>query len=161
MLGEVFLFFSDVVRIYVSFLFLLFLDTLSFVHRSCNHLVIANIVFIIDIYIWWCCYHISPISPCVVSFLSLYIHFLFILYNLLFLIHTKMLWLVLFKVFQKYRLSKSIMLWTLFLQSFQELVLGLDFIVFNKWLWVEWFMTFFIFHLFVVVLLRIVKGGDC
>ena len=35
---------------------------------------------------------------------------------------------------------------------FQEFVLGLDFIVFNKWLWVEWFMTSFIFHLFVVVL---------
>ena len=44
---------------------------------------------------------------------------------------------------------------------FQEFVLGLDFIVFNKWLWVEWFMTSLIFHLFVVVLSRIAKGGDC
>ena len=50
-LGGVFLFLRDVVRTYVSFLFFLFLDTLSLVHRSCDHLVIANIVFIPDIYI--------------------------------------------------------------------------------------------------------------
>ena len=43
---------------------------------------------------------------------------------------------------------------------FQEFMLGLDFIVFNKWLWVEWFMTFLIFHLFVVILSWIAKGGD-
>ena len=76
--------------------------------------------------------------------LSLHVLFLFSLYthvsyvcNLLFLFHTKMPWWVLFKVFQKYRLSKSIMPWTLFLQNFQEFMLGLDFIVFNKWVWVE------------------------
>ena len=28
---------------------------------------------------------------------------------------------------------------------FQEFMLGLDFIVFNKWVWVEWFMTSLIF----------------
>ena len=33
------------------FSFLYLLDTLSLVHWSCDHLVIANIVFIIDIYI--------------------------------------------------------------------------------------------------------------
>ena len=43
----------------------------------------------------------SPISPCVVSFISLYTCFL-----------------LLYAIFQKYRLSKSIMPWTLFLQSF-------------------------------------------
>ena len=54
------------------------LDTLSLVHWSCDHLVIANLVFIIDKYIWWGCYYIfSLIAPYVVSFLSLYICFLF------------------------------------------------------------------------------------
>ena len=32
--------------------FLSLLDTLSLVHWSCDHLVIANIVFILDIYIY-------------------------------------------------------------------------------------------------------------
>ena len=44
---------------------------------------------------------------------------------------------------------------------FQEFVLELDFIVFKKWLWVEWFMTSLIPYLFVVVLSWIAKGGDC
>ena len=60
-------------------------------------------------YIWFIstnvCY--SPIFTCVVSFLSLCTCFLYIVYNLLFPFHTKMPWWVLFKVFQKYRLSKS------------------------------------------------------
>ena len=58
------------------------LDTLSLGHWSCDHLVITNVIFIFDIYI----YDDddddddvinSPISPCVVSFLSLYTCFLF------------------------------------------------------------------------------------
>ena len=109
------------------FSFLYLLDTLFLYHWSCDHLVIANLVFIryththIYIYIWWGYYYIlSPISPCVVSFLSLCIWFLFSIFNLLFLFHTKMLWWVLFKVFQKYRLPKSFLPWTLFLQSFSR-----------------------------------------
>ena len=66
---------------------------------SCEHLVIANIVLIFLKYIWWCCYHISPISLCVVSFLSLYTYFLFNVCNLIYLFHTKIPWWVLFKVF--------------------------------------------------------------
>ena len=53
------------------------LDTLSLVHWSCDHLVIANIVFIFDIYI--CCYHIfTYLSMC--CFFSLFIHMFLILY---------------------------------------------------------------------------------
>ena len=86
-------------------------------------------------------------------FFSLFIHMLLIYVpNLLFLFYIKMLWWVLFKVFQKYRLSKSSMPWTFFLQSFSRVCVRIDFIVFNKWVWVEWFMTSLIFHLFVVVL---------
>ena len=48
-----------------------------------------------------------------------------------------------FKVFQKYRLSKSTC-HKLFLQKFSRVCDRIDFIVFNKWIWVEWFMTSFI-----------------
>ena len=97
------------------------------------------IVFIFDIYIWWCMSS-SPTSTCVVSFLSLYTCF-FIVCSLLFMFYTKMPWWVLFQVLQKYRLSKSSMPWTLFLQIFSRVCVRIDFIVFNKWVWVEWFMT--------------------
>ena len=98
------------------------------------HTLYLYLVFIyIDV-----CY--SPIPPCVVSFLSLYTCFLFIVRNLLFLFHTKMPWWVLFKVFQKYRLSKS------FCHKISSCkVFRIDFIVFNKWVWVEWFMTSLIY----------------
>ena len=116
------------------------------------------IVLIFDIYIWYM--SSSPTSTYVVSILSLYTCF-FIICNILFLFHTKMPWWVLFKVFQKYRLLKSSIPWTLFLQNFSRVCVRIDYIVFNNWLWAEWFMTSLIFHLFVVVLSRIVKGGDC
>ena len=116
------------------------------------------IVLIFDIYIWYMSF--SPTSTYVVSILSLYTCF-FIICNILFLFHTKMPWWVLFKVFQKYRLSKSSIPWTLFLQNFSRVCVRVDYIVFNNWLWAEWFMTSLIFHLFVVVLSRIFKGGDC
>ena len=77
-------------------------------------------------------YVISPISPCVVSFLFLYTCFLFIVCNLLFLFHTKMPLLVLFKVFQKYRLLKFTCHKLSSCKVFQEFALELDFIVFNK-----------------------------
>ena len=67
--------------------------------------------------------------------LSLHVLFLFSLYTyasyyvckLIFLFHTKMPWWVLFKMFQKDRLSKSIMLWTLFLQSFSRFFVRIRF----------------------------------
>ena len=58
------------------FLFFLFRYIILFVHRSCDHLVIANIVLIYLLYIYDDVVIISPISPCVVSFLSLYTCFL-------------------------------------------------------------------------------------
>ena len=115
----------DVVRIYIFF-FSFFLDTLfCFVHRSCDHLVIVNIVLIYFIYMMM-----------MLSFhLSLHVWFLFSLYthvsiyvcNLIFLFHIKMPWWVLFKVFQKDRLSKSIMSWTLFLQNFSRVCVRIRF----------------------------------
>ena len=76
------------------------------------------------VYIYILMYVISPISLCVVSFLSLYTCFLFIICNLLFLFHTKMPWWVLFKLFQKYRLLKSTCHKLSSCKVFQEFVLG-------------------------------------
>ena len=94
-----------------------------------------------DIYIYILMYVYSSISSCVVSLLFLCTCFLLFACNLLFMFHIKMPWWVLFKVFQKYRLSKSFLPWTLFLQSFSRVCVRIDFIVFYKWVWVEWFMT--------------------
>ena len=138
---------------------------LLLVHRSCDHVYIhafclsLRYIYIYILWWWWWCMSSSPISTCIVSFLSLYTCF-FIVCNLLFLFHTKMPWWVLFKVFQKYRLSKSSMPWTLFLQSFSRVCARIDFIVFNKWVWVEWFMTFLICSFVCCGLSRIAKGRD-
>ena len=106
--------------LYLFFSFLSILDTLL-LHcdsKTCTHFL----------YMYWGCYYIlSPISSCVVSFLSLYTCFLFIVCNILFLFHTKMPWWVLFKVFQKYKLSKSFLPWTLFLQSFSRVCVRIRF----------------------------------
>ena len=76
-------------RISCIFFFSLYLDTLFMYLRSCDHIVIANLV-LVDIYTFEVVITVlSPISPCVVSFLSLYTCFLFIVCNLLFLFHTK------------------------------------------------------------------------
>ena len=84
---------------------------------------------------------LSPIFTSVVSFLFLCTCFLLFVCSLLFLFHTKMLWWVFLKEFQKYRLWKSLLPWTLFLQNFSRVCVRIDFIVFNKWIWVEWFMS--------------------
>ena len=66
----------DVMRIFVSFFFPFILDTLSLVHWSCDHLVIAHLVLMLIYilrllllsftYLYMCC------------FLSLFMHMLFI-----------------------------------------------------------------------------------
>ena len=58
--------------------------------RSCDHVVIANLV-LVDIYTFKVVITIlSPIFTFVVSFLSFCTYFLYIVYNLLFLFYTKM-----------------------------------------------------------------------
>ena len=145
-------------RTYVFFFFSYFIDTLFLLcdNKPCTYDVIY--IYIYDEVVITV---LSPIFTCVISFLSLRTCFLLIVCNLLFLFHTKMLWWVLFKVFQKYRLPKSFLPWTLFLQSFSRVYVRIDFIVLNKWVWVEWFMTSPYVHLFVMVLSRIARKGDC
>ena len=72
LLRGVFLFMRDVVRTICIFSFLSLLDTLSLVHWSCDHLVIASIVFIIDIYLMTLLSNFTYLSMC--FFFSLFIH---------------------------------------------------------------------------------------
>ena len=112
--------------------------------------------YIVDV----CFFFHLPLS-CVVSFLSLYTCFLLFVCNLLFLFHTKMLWWVLFKVSQKYRLSKSTCHKLSSCKVFQEFVLGqiLLYSTSEYELSDLWLLSYV--HLLVVVLSRIAKGGDC
>ena len=74
---------------------------------------IYMMMYVFFTYLYMCC------------FFSLFIHmFLMFVCNLLFMSHTKMLWWVLFKVFQKYRLSKSTCHKLFSCKVFQEFVLG-------------------------------------
>ena len=113
---------------------------LLLVLRSCDHVYIHcaylwYIYIYMMMYVFFTCLYIC-------CFFFIFIHmFLIFVCNLFFLSHTKMPWWVLFKVFQKYRLSKSSLSWTLFLQSFSRVCVRIDFIVFNKWVWVKWFMS--------------------
>ena len=152
--------------------FLFFILLLPHVYQFRDHLTYIVLIFwYIYIYIYMLMYVYSPISSCVVSFLSLCTCFLLFVCNLLFLFHTKMPWWVLFKVFQKYRLSKSFLPWTLFLQSFSRVCVRIDFFFFLRKridllystseyelsdLWL-----FSYVHFFVVVLSQIAKEGDC
>ena len=91
---------------------------------SCTWVLWPLLTYIILIFfICWCMF-LSPILTCVVSFLFLCTCFLFLVCNLLFLFHKKMPWWVLFKVFQKYRLSKSTCHKLSSCKVFQEFVLG-------------------------------------
>ena len=87
--------------------------------------------FIYDIH---CIYFHIYMMMYVVFHLSLYVLFLFSLYThvslcmqSLFLFHTKMPWWILFKVFQKDKLWKSMMPWTLFLQKFSKVCVRIKF----------------------------------
>ena len=97
----------------------------SFLFRYISDSKLCTYHWYIYIYIWWCYYHFH-LSLHVLFLFFLYTHVSYV-YNLLFLFHTKMPWWVLFKVFQKYRLSKSIMPWTLFLQSFSRVCVKIRF----------------------------------
>ena len=124
LLGGVFILLRDVMRTFCIFSFLYFLDTLFLFYWSCDHLVIANLVFIWYIYIY-------IFDEVVITFFHLSLHVLYLfflsahasylLYAIFYFCFTlRMLWWVLFKVFQKYKLSKSSMPWTLFLQIFSR-----------------------------------------
>ena len=103
-----------------------FLDTLSFCipvlwpfsdSKHCTYISFIYMMMLLSFHL----------SLHVLFLFSLYTYVSYYVWNLLFLFHTKMPWWVLFKVFQKDRLSKSIMPWTLFLQSFSRVCVRIRF----------------------------------
>ena len=92
----------DVMRISYIFFFSFYFRYIILVHGSYDHY--WHTLYLYSLFSDVC---FSSTLICVVSFLSLYTWFLLLVCNLLFLFHTKMPWWVLFKVFQKYKLSKS------------------------------------------------------
>ena len=94
MLGGVSIFLRDVVRfLCIFFSFLFFSFTLPHVYWLCDHLTYIVLIFglyiyiYIYIYMYVLMYVISPISPCVGSFLSLYTCFL-LMYAILYFCFT-------------------------------------------------------------------------
>ena len=154
MVGGVFIFFEGCSENLCIFSFLFFLDTLSFCTSVLwpvgdSSIYIYNDFVIIFTYLSMCC------------FFSLFMH-MFLMYAIFYFCFTlRCLDEFCLKCFRNTSYQNLSCHELSSCKLFQEFVLVLDFIVFNKWVWVEWFMTSIIFHLVVVVLSRIAKGGDC
>ena len=140
--------------------FSILLDTLFLLcdSKPCTHFNIY-----IYIYIYQDCYYIlSPISSCVVSFLSLCICFLLIVSNLLYFSFT-LRWCDEFclKCFKNTSCQSLSCHELLSCEVFQEFVQGLDLLYSTSEYELSdlWLLTYV--HLFVVFLSRIAKGGDC
>ena len=101
-------------------LFSFFFRYIILVHEVLWPFIDIHCIFLL-IYIDVCFSFTYPFMCCFFS--PLIYMFLKIVFNLLFLSHTKMLWWVLFKVFQKYRLSKSTCHKLSSCKVFQEFVL--------------------------------------
>ena len=134
----------DVVRIVCIFSFLSILDTL-FLHydsKACTlidiYIEVVITFFHLSLYMLFLFFlyahayilrlllhSFTNLFMC--CFFSLFMHMLSCLLYAIFLFYTKMPWWVLFKVFQKYRLSKSFLPWTLFLQSFWRVCVRIRF----------------------------------
>ena len=126
----------DVVRFFLGIFFL------SFTFTSCILVFdyLTYIVLIFEFIYVDVCY--SPIFTCVVSFLSLCICFLFIVCNLLYFCFIQRcrdeFCLKCFRNtgcqnISRHELSSC--------KVFSRVYVRIDFIVFYKWVWVEWFMT--------------------
>ena len=89
--------------------------------------IYRHTLYLLSLIYWWCMFFIHlPVHMLSLFFLYTHASYLFVC-NLTILFHTKMSWWVLFKVFQKYRLSKSFLPWTLFLQSFLRVCVRIRF----------------------------------
>ena len=127
LLGEVFIDFEGCSEVLMYFIFFLQPN----VYWSCDHSFIDIHCTYLLIYIYddVCCY--SPISPCVVSFLSLYT--CFFMYAIFYFCFTlRCLDEFCLKCFRKTSCQNLLCHELSSCKVFQEFVLGIDFIVFNK-----------------------------
>ena len=120
--------------------FSFFIRYIVLVHKILWPFIDIHTLYLFSLIYCWCMFFFHlPLHVLSLFFLYTHASYLFVC-NLLFLFHTKMPWWVLFKVFQNYRLSKSTCHKLSSYKVFQECI-RIDFIVFNKWMWVEWFMA--------------------
>ena len=102
-----------------------FLDTLFLLcdSKPCSHFDIYIYIYILRLLL----HSFTYLFMC--YFFSLFMHMFLIncMQSFIFLFHTKMSSWVLFKVFQKYRLSKFFLPWTLFLQIFSRVCVRIRF----------------------------------
>ena len=130
MIGGVFIY-EGCSENFCIFSFLSLLDTLSLVQWSCDHLVIANIVLIFDIYIYDVVIIFTYLS--MYCLFSLFIHIFLIMFAIIYFCFT-------LRCFDEFCLKclKKTGCQNLSCHElssckvFQEFMLGLDFIVFNK-----------------------------
>ena len=131
MIGGVSLFLRDVVRIYVLFFFFL----CSYIILLYTGLVAIRHTLYLSFDIYMMMYVYSPISPCVVSFLTWYT--CFFMYAIFYFYFTlRCLDEFCLKCYRKTGCQDLSCHELSFCKDFQKFMLGLDFIVFNKWLWV-------------------------
>ena len=132
------------------------LDAFILVHGSCDHY--WHTLYLFSLYVDVCFFHL----PLHVLFLfSLYTHGSYYLYAIYYFCFTqRCLDEFCLKCFRNTGCQNLLAINSL-LAKFSRVCVRIDFIVFNKWIWVEWFMTSLISHLFVVILSRIAKWGDC
>ena len=127
-------FLRDVVRIYVLFFSLSF-SYIILLYTSLVTIYLWHTLYLFLMYIYIyddvCCY--SPISPCVVSFLSLYTcFFMYVIFYFCFKLRCLNKFCL--KCFRKTSCQNLLCHELSSCKVFQEFVLGIDFIVFNKWL---------------------------
>ena len=114
-----------------------FLDTLFLYIRSCDHFY-TYIVLILFIYVDVCFFYL----PLHVLFLfSLYTHVSYTCMQSIISVSHKDALMSFVESVSEIQIVKVYLPQTLFLQNFSRVCVGIDFIVFNKWIWVEWFMT--------------------
>ena len=148
--------------IYVSFLFFFFRYIIFYTLDLWPFSDSKHCTCLWYIYIWWCCCHFTYLSMCCLFSLFIHMFLFFFWYAILyFYFILKCLDEFCLKCFRNTSCQNLSCNELSSCKIFQEFVLGLDFIVFNKWVWVEWFMTSFIIYLFVVILSWIANGGDC
>ena len=145
----------DIVRTLCIFSFLYFSDTL-FLHfdsKPCTHFLCLYILRLLLQF---------HLSLHVLFLFSLYAHASYILYAIFYLCFTLRchdeFCLKCFKNTSCQSLSCHELSSC---KVFQEFVLRKIFVVFNKWIWVKWFMTSLICSFVCCVLSHIGKGGDC
>ena len=105
--------------------------------RSCDHF---STCIVLIFFIYYVCFFHLPLHVLFLFFL--YAHISYLMYAILYFCFTLRcldeFWL---KYFKNTGCQSLLAINSLLAKFFQRVCVRIDFIVFNKWVWVEWFMT--------------------